>query len=311
MLYLNKEDVSKLVSMDEAIRAVELAFLKHAAGRTVYPPKTQFTLPNAPEKWWGFMPVFVDGMGVACKIVCDYPENRKIGKPTITATIVFADTETGEVKAIIDGTMLTAIRTGALGALAAKHLSREDSKVVGIIGCGVQARTQLEGLTKVRKLEKVKIFDLNGAAMDSFIADMKKLKVPIEKSTATGVLDADIIVAATLSKKPVVFGSKVKPGTHVTSIGAHTQDAREVDEDLIKKAKVVVADSRDAFKSGDLKNYKGESVEIQEVLNGRRIRKSAADITFFKSVGTALQDVAMASLIYNKAKAIGVGKEIA
>jgi ornithine cyclodeaminase/alanine dehydrogenase-like protein (mu-crystallin family) len=309
MLYLNKSDVEKLISMDEAITLVERAFLKHAAGRTVYPPKTQFTLPNQPEKWWGFMPVFVDGMGVACKIVCDYPENKKIGKPTIIATIVFADTETGEVKAIIDGTMLTAVRTGALCALAAKHLSREDSKVIGIIGCGAQARTQLEALTKVRKIEKVKIFDLNAAAMDAFIADMKKLKVPIEKSTADGILDADIVITSTLSKTPVAFAKKIKPGTHITSIGAHTPDARELDEELVKAAKIVI-DSQDAKKSGDLKGYKGDLVEIQEVLNGRKIRKSPTDITIFKSVGTALQDVAMASLVYEKAKRLGVGKEM-
>lgn len=309
MLYLSKSDVERLVSMDEAITMVERAFLKHAAGRTVYPPKTQFTLPNQPEKWWGFMPVFVDGMGVACKIVCDYPENKKIGKPTIIATIVFADTETGEVKAIIDGTMLTAVRTGALCALAAKHLSREDSKVIGIIGCGAQARTQLEALTKVRKIEKVKIFDVNAAAMDAFMADMKKLRVPIEKSTADGILDADIVVTSTLSKTPVAFAKRIKPGTHVTSIGAHTPDARELDDALVKAAKIVI-DSPDAKKSGDLKGYKGELVEIQDVLNGRKIRKSATDITLFKSVGTALQDVAMASLVYEKAKRLGVGKEM-
>jgi ornithine cyclodeaminase/alanine dehydrogenase-like protein (mu-crystallin family) len=309
MLYLNKDDVAKLVSMDDAIGAVELAFLKHAAGRTIYPQKTQFTLPNS-EKWWGFMPVYVDGMGIACKIVCDYPENKKIGKPTIIATIVFADTETGEVKAIIDGSMLTAVRTGALGALGAKQLSREDSKVVGILGCGVQARTQLEGLTKVRKIDTVKIFDPTEAAMDAFIADMKGLGLAIEKSTSEGVLDADIIVAATLSKKPVVIGSKIKPGTHITSIGAHTPDARELDEDVIKKAKCIVADSKDSLKSGDLKGYKGDIIEIQDALNGRKIRKSPEDITIFKSVGTALQDVAMASLVYQKALDKGLGTEI-
>jgi len=309
MIILNKDDVMKLVSMEDAITVVERAFLKHAAGRTVYPPKTQFTLPNQPEKWWGFMPVFVDGMGVACKIVSDYPKNKELGKPTITATLVFCDVDTGEVKAIMDGNYLTAVRTGALGALAAKYLAREDAKTVGIIGCGVQARTQLEGLTKVRKIEKVKISDLNDSAMDAFIEDMKKLKVPIEKSTSDGVLDCDIVVAATLSKKPVVLGNKIRPGTHVTSIGAHTPDARELDDDLMSKARVVI-DSQDAKKSGDLKGYKGELVEVQELIGGRRVRRTQADVTLFKSVGTALQDVAMASLVYEKAKKRGIGKEI-
>ena len=309
MLFLNKTEVAKLVSMEEAIAAVEKAFLKHAAGKTIYPAKSQFTLPGQDSKWWGFMPVYVEGMGVACKAVCDYPENKKHGRPTIISTTMFCDAESGEVKAIIDSTQLTALRTGALCALAAKHMAREDASVVGIIGCGVQARSQMEGLMKVRKLKKVKIYDVNAAAMDTFVSDMTKLGVPIEKSTADGVLDADIVVAATVSKEPVVFYSKLKPGTHVTSVGAHTPDARELDAALVKKAKVVI-DSKDCLRSGDLRDCKGSLTEIQEVIAGKKIRQSAADITLFKSVGTALQDIAMAAMVYEKARKMGIGREI-
>jgi len=309
MLFLNKSDVERLVSMEEAIAAVEKAFLKHAAGKTVYPPKSQFMLPTKEWKWWGFMPAYVEGMGVTCKIVCDYPDNKKIGKPTIIATIVLCDADTGEAKAIIDGTTLTAIRTGALGALAADRLARKDAETVGIIGCGAQAKTQLEGMTKVRKIKKVKIYDLNDTTMDAFITDTKKLGVAIEKSTADGVLDADIVVAATVSKKPVVFYKKIKPGTHVTSIGAHTPDARELDEELVREAKIVI-DSKDVLNSGDLKDYKGSLTEIQDVLVGRKIRTDKKDITLFKSAGTALQDVAMASLVYEKALKMKIGKNI-
>lgn len=308
MLFLNSKDVEGLVSMEEAMAAVEKVFLAHARGKTAYPPKSQFMLPTG-WKWWGFMPAYVEGMGVACKIVCDYPDNKKIGKPTIMATIVLCDTDTGEVKAVIDGTKLTAIRTGALCALAADRLARKDAQTVGIIGCGAQARTQLEGLTKVRKIKRVRVYDVNGSAMDAFIKDMKKLGVTMEKSTADGVLDSDIVVAATVTKKPVVFYKELKPGTHVTSIGAHTPGARELDEEFMKKAKVVV-DMKDVMNSGDMKGYKGVLTEIQDVLAGKRVRANDSEITLFKSTGTALQDVAMASLVYEKAMKRGLGSKI-
>jgi alanine dehydrogenase len=309
MLFLNKKDTEKLVSMDETIEAVENAFLKHSKGKTVYPPKDQFMLPTDEWKWWGFMPVYVEDMGVACKIVCDYPENpKKRNLPSIIATIVLADPETGKVKAIMDGTLLTAVRTGALGAIAAKYLSREDSKTAGIIGCGVQARTQLGGLSKVRKLEKVLISDLSEENMDAFIKDMSFLNLNIEKSNLEGVQECDIIIAATGSSKPVV--TDVKEGTHITSIGAHTPDARELAESLVTKSKIVI-DTPDCFKSGDLKDISKDKVtEIQEVIAGKKVRESSKDITIFKSVGTALQDVAIANMIFEKAKKEGVGQEI-
>jgi len=310
MLFLSKSDVVGLVSMDETIEAVERAFLKHAQGKSVYPPKTQFILPTEEWRWWGFMPCYVEDVGLACKIVSEYPENKKRNRPTIIAIIVLCDAETGEVKAFMDGTYLTAVRTGALGAIAAKYLAGEEAKNVGIIGCGVQASTQLEGLTKVRDIKKVRIFDLNESAMDKFRSEMQeKLRIEIEKSNAEDVLGCDIVVAATFSKTPVVFGKNIKIGTHVTSIGAHTPDARELDDDFLKKTKVVI-DSPDAKKSGDLKEISGELVEIKDVVAGEKVRTDADDITLFKSVGTALQDVAIASLVYEKAKERGIGQEM-
>ena len=310
MLFLSKSDIAGLVSMNEAIDAVEKAFLKHAQGKSVYPPKTQFILPTEEWRWWAFMPCYIEEIGLACKIVSEYPENRKRDRPTIAAIIVLCHAETGEVIAIMDGTYLTAVRTGALGALAARYLAREAAKNVGIIGCGVQARTQLEGLTKVRHIERARIYDLNEPAMDKFSSDMQeKLGIEIEKSNAIDVLDCDIVVTATFSKTPVVFGKNIMRGTHVTSIGAHTPDARELDDSFLKKAKIVI-DSPDARKSGDLKGISGEIIEIKDVVAGKKVRTDADDITLFKSVGTALQDVAIASLAYDKAKQRGIGTEI-
>jgi alanine dehydrogenase len=310
MLLLSKEDVANLVTMEDTIGVVEKAFLAHAQGKTVYPPKDQFILPNDESRWWGFMPVYVEGMGVACKMVCDYHKNSEKGLPTIMGTILLADPDTGQMKAIMDGTYLTAVRTGASGGVAAKYLSREDSKTVGIIGCGVQARTQLEALTKVRSIEKAKIFDLKEENMERFIKDMSFLGIEIEKSDSEGVHDADIVVAATASAKPVVFGKHIKPGTHVTSIGAHTPEAGELDKELISQAKVVI-DSKDCMKSGDIIGYDGELTEVQDVISGsKKIRTSDEDITLFKSVGTALQDVAAANLVFKKAMEKGIGKEV-
>lgn len=307
MLFLNKADVAHLATMKDAIPAVEKAFLKHAKGKTVYPPKSQFNLPTKEWKWWGFMPVYVEDMGVACKVVSDYPENKRQGRPTITATTVLCDVETGEVKAIMDSTQLTAIRTGALCAIAAKKMARGDSKTVGIIGCGVQARSQLEGLSQVFKIEKAKIYDVNELAMADFVYDMGKLDIRIERSDPRGVQDADIVVASTVSKTPVVLGAEIKPGTHVTSIGAHTMDARELDDAFMKAAKIAI-DSQDAMKSGDFKGYTERPIEIKEVIAGAKVRQKKEDITLFKSVGTALQDVAMANLVYEKARKACIGQ---
>ncbi|MFO7837006.1 MAG: ornithine cyclodeaminase family protein [Candidatus Thorarchaeota archaeon] len=300
MILLKNEDITELVTMEECIAAVEQAFLKDAEGKTVYPSKSQFMLPTDEWRWWAFMPVYVEGMGVACKAVCDYPQNKKRGKPTIIGTILLADSETGEIQAIMDGTRLTALRTGALGAVAAKYLSRKDAVTVGIVGCGIQARKQLEGLTNVRPITRAKIFDLNSDAMDKFKDDMAYLGIEIETSDAEQVQNADIVVAATPSKEPVINGNLIGPGTHVTSIGAHTPDAREVDDNLIHKSKIVI-DSADAKKSGDIKDYHGDPIKIKDVLTGTDVRTAEDDITFFKSVGTALQDVAAASLAYEKA----------
>lgn len=310
MIYLGREDLEGLVSMGEVMDEVEKAFLKHKEKKTVYPPKDQFTLPNDADRWWGFMPVYVEGMGVACKIVCDYVNNPKEGRPCIIATIVFADENTGEVKAVMEGNYLTAMRTGAVGGIAANYLSREDSKVAGIIGCGIQARTQLEALSLVRELREVRIYDQREDAMDAFMKDMSSLGIKIVKSGLKELHDADIIIAATASKEAVVHAKDLKAGTHVTSIGAHTPDARELEEGIVESAKVVI-DSKDCMKSGDLKDYEGELSEIQEVIGGESIRKGPTDITLFKSVGTALQDVAIASLVYRKAIEKGKGKKLA
>ncbi len=299
MEFISEREIRENISMEDVIGVVEKAFLAYAHGKVVYPPKTQFLIPGNEWRWWGFMPAYVDGMGLSCKIVSDYPENKSRGKQTITATLILCDESDGHVKAIMDANYLTALRTGALCAIAARLLSREDSTTVGIIGCGTQARTQLEGLSLVRPLSHVLIYDPKEEAMDKFIADMSHLGLPIEKSTKYGVLDADIIIAATVSKTPVVFGDKLRPGAHITSIGAHTPDSRELDDDVINKAKVVI-DSKDALKSGDLKNYKGGITEIKDVISGKRVRTNKNDITLFKSVGTAIQDVAIASLVYKR-----------
>lgn len=314
MFLINQSDLRSLVKMEDAIDAVEKAFGKYGQGDSILPEKTQFVLPTKEWKWWAFMPCYVGG-NLGAKIVSDYPGNTS--RPTIQAVMLLCEGSNGSVKAMMDATYLTAIRTGALGAIAAKYLSRKDSEVVGMIGCGTQARTQLEGVSKVRELKKVFIHDVTEASAEKFIADMQKLKLPIEKVTAEKIaMDSDIIVTATTSKMPVLEGRLVPEGSHITSIGAHTPDARELDYELIKKAKIVI-DSLDALKSGDLKNpledallKRKDITEIKDVIMGKKVREKIEDITLFKSVGTAIQDVAIATLAYQKARETGKGVEI-
>ncbi|MBN2517823.1 MAG: ornithine cyclodeaminase family protein [Candidatus Altiarchaeota archaeon] len=318
MLLIKKSELQGLLSMEEAINAVEEAFKKHAIGKSVCPSKIQFVLPGQLWKWWAFMPCYIEGIGMGVKVVSDYPSEKTPKKPTISATSVLCDESSGDIKAVMDGAYLTALRTGAIGGIAAKYLSRKDSEVVGLIGCGVQGRMQLEGVKQVREIKRVLVSDVNKASIASFKKDMEaRLKVSIEETSVQELAkNSDIIITATSSRAPVLLGEWVGNGTHITSVGAHTSDARELDYHLIKKSKVVI-DSQDALKSGDLKNpledffiKADELTEIKDVINGKRIRKDIDDITLFKTVGTALQDVAVSALAYKKAKATGLGTEI-
>ena len=323
-LILSRRMLEGLVNMAEAIRVVEEAFKMHGLGKTVMPQRTVIQV-NSGRLWFSTMPAYVDGWKtLTVKAVSSRPENRKIGLPTIQALIVYLDSETGTPLALMEAGYLTGIRTGAVGGVAAKYLARPNIEVVGVLGSGEQAWRQLEALTRIRRaIRKVKVFSPNPKHRAEF-AEKASASFGLEASAVNSAEEAvkgsDIILAATSSREPVVLSGWVEDGAHITSVGAHMRDAREIDGETVAKAKVVV-DSREAClqEAGDLlipmaEGLIGENhiyAELGEIVAGLKPgRTSDSEITLFKSVGLAIQDAAVAKLAYEKAKQAGVGFEV-
>jgi alanine dehydrogenase len=325
VLILSRKDVERLLDMGELISLVEKVFLQSYRGETVCPKRTIINV----EKHNGFMyymPAYLDeSESLAVKIVSQYDENPgRHGLPTIMASILLNDSQTGKPLALMEGAYITALRTGAASGVAAKYLAREDSNIVGVIGTGVQARTQVWAMSKVlKKMVSVKAYDLFPERVDAFAKDVSEkygLRAGAVRSSRECVEGSDVLVVATTSKTPVFDGNWLKRGTHVSSIGVSGIDGRELDDATVKNAKIVV-DTREGALSetGDLivpiKNgtLREDSIyaELFEIVGGTKPgRTSDAEITCWKAVGLAIEDAAVARLVYDKAVKEGIGKEV-
>lgn len=316
--------MESLLTMEDAIKAVEKAFKHFSLGDAQMPVRSSVTI----EKHGGqllTMPAYVGGRldALGTKLVTVYPENPSRFKlPTIIGTMTLNDANNGALLAIMDGTHLTAMRTGAASGVATKYLSREDSTVVGVFGAGAQARTQLMGVCHVRKITEAKVYSPYPEELESYAKEMSaklRVKVTPVKGPREAVAESDIIITATTSKTPVFDAHWLKAGSHINGIGSHTPDARELDETTIMKSKVIV-DSREAAlkEAGDiiipLKAGQIEAshihAEIGEVIAGRKPGRESNEITVFKSVGLAVQDVSTAVTVYQKALERKVGTNI-
>jgi ornithine cyclodeaminase/alanine dehydrogenase len=322
VLILSRSDLEKILTMKDVIEYVEMAFLELQRGTAILPMRATITLSEK-HGWIGVMPAYLGRMGsLSTKIVTVFEKNLEKNMPTIMATIILNDSETGAPLAIMDGTLITAMRTGAVCGVATKYLARKDSKNVGIFGAGVQARTQLMAMCAVREIRKALVHDVVKERAESFASEMSKiLKIPVEACEPRDlVAQSDIIVTATTSKTPVFDGSWVKPGTHLNLIGSFKPDVREVDEEVIKKAKIVVDQKSAALEeAGDIIiplkagiiTEKDIYAELGELAAGLKPgRTSDFEITLFKSVGLGIQDCAAAWLAYMRAKEKGVGMEV-
>lgn len=323
VLVLKRKDLEEILSMKEVIDAVEKAFLEFFNGTAKVPLRTIIDV----EKHEGtmlYMPCYLEGNdALAIKIVSVYEKNLKKGLPTIFATVLVNDPETGKPLAIMEGGYLTAMRTGATSGVATKYLARKDSKVVGIIGAGVQARTQLWAVCEVRHIEKALVYDVDVKRAKVFAEEMsKKLGIDIEvaKSSEEVAKNSDVLVLATTAKEPVINGEWIKEGTHITSIGWVGPKGRELDSKTVKKSKLIV-DSKEAVlsESGDIIIPIREGIidknhiyaELGEIVSGiKKGRVSDEEITLFKSVGLAIEDAITAKLAYEKALEKGIGIEI-
>lgn len=321
-LILNKADVASLLEMKDCMTIVEQAFAELSDGTAVLPLRIGITPPDGVSL---YMPAYLKKMeALACKVVTVYKNNpSKHDLPTTIGKVLLQDPTTGDVVCIMNGGYLTAVRTGAASGVATKYLARKDKgQVAGVLGAGVQARMQLWAVCEARDISKALVYDISDAAVDSFIAEMsKKLNIEIIKATtAEGLLKADIICTATSSPTPLFDGKLVREGTHINGIGSHSPAARELDSAIVMRSKFV-GDSREAcFKeAGDIMIplVTGEILEshfyaeLGDIVTGKKVgRENDKEITLFKSNGLAIQDVAAAKLVYDKAVAKGIGIQV-
>ena len=321
VLWLTEEEVRSLLTIDEAIAAVERAFLDHGMGRTQMPPKSYLYLPvhNGDLRT---MPAYLEGQDLAgVKIVNVHPDNPQIGLPSVMALLILNSPRTGEPLAVMGATYITSIRTGAAGAIAARHLARRDSHVVGIIGARAQARTQLQALSRHFQVEQVIVFDSFEDRARAFKEDVLGF-MECDCIAVAGPEEAcscDILVTTTPSRHPVVRDEWIRPGTHINAIGADAAGKQELESILLKRAKIVVDDIAQATHSGEVNVPLSEGVlreddiygHIGEILADKKSgRTSVKEITIFDSTGLGIQDVAAGHAVYEKALKFGVGRRM-
>lgn len=312
VLVLGSHEVVQLLSIDEALKAVERALVLEVQGATVMPPKLYLNLPQH-EGDFRAMPAYIDGVA-GLKWVSVYPNNCRYNSPSVMATIILCDANTGCPLAIVDGTHITNVRTGAAGGVAVKYLARRDSSVIGFIGAGVQAKTQLMAISEVLpRIEEVKVFDQQKDASRKYANEMEaKLDLNIRPVEAIEeATQADIVVTTTPSREPIVKGQYIRPGTHINAIGADAKGKQELESNLLKKAKIIVDNIEQATHSGEINVPLSEGVIKVEDIYGtlgeavaktKKGRENDEEITIFDSTGVAILDIICAKLVYEKAK---------
>jgi alanine dehydrogenase len=291
---LDATAVSDLLRMEEVIPTMERALADFSSGTVVQPVRTM--LPVAEHGGFlGLMPAYT-GSALGTKLVAFYPRNTDV--PTHHATILLFKPETGEPLVTMDGRLITEVRTAAVSAVATDHLARSDASVLAIIGSGVQARSHLEALRLVRELREVRVWSPHRAQ-----AFAEEHSVVAAASAEEAVQGADVVVTVTTSPRPVLLGKWLSPGAHVNAVGAPRPDWRELDDEVLHRSRVYV-DSREAAlkESGDVLAAREVFAEIGQVAAGTKPgRRSAEEVTLFKSLGLAVEDVATAELVYRKA----------
>jgi ornithine cyclodeaminase/alanine dehydrogenase-like protein (mu-crystallin family) len=307
MLVLTRADVEELLDLDELMGALARAHEELSSGAVSMPPRIAALTGNG---LLGAMPAHLPSAGLGCKLVTLFPDNTD--RPTHQAAIVLFDPENGSPIALMDGTYITATRTATAAALAARLLARADAKILAIIGTGVQARTHLRAFAPVRDWAEIRIAgrDLEKAA--ALAAEFGARASTFEDA----VRGADVVAAATHSAEPVVRAEWVAPGTHVSSVG-YNAPGSELDPELVRAATIVVESRDSSFApppggAPELSEVDPASVaELGELVSGsRRGRATAVEITLYKSVGVAVQDLAAAALVLAAAREREVGLEI-
>ncbi|RKU35846.1 ornithine cyclodeaminase [Candidatus Poribacteria bacterium] len=313
MRILSAADVRDALPMSQAIEAMRYAYAQLSAGKAIAPPRQHISTDKGVTL---IMPAYLpERSDFGIKVVSVYDDNPSLKLPRITATVLVLDPATGVPKAFMDGASLTAIRTGAGGGVAADLLARQDAKTVGLFGAGVQARAQLQAVRAVRDITCVNLISRTQTSAQQLATEISEWtdapKVNLVSTPQQVVENADIVLCATTSATPLFDGHALQSGTHITAVGTFVPEKREVDTTTIRRADRIVVDSREACleEAGDLIIPNAEiDAEIGEIVNGDKPgRQSDDEITFFKSVGVAVQDAVAGATVLAAAEAKGLG----
>jgi alanine dehydrogenase len=320
-LLLSESDVRAVLPMPDLIACMERALASHAAGRAAQPVRTVLEV-GADRNYFGLMPAALqEPYAMGAKLVTVFHRNHDRGLPSHLATIVLLDPETGALTAVMDGRFITEARTAAVSAVSVKYLARADATVLGILGSGVQARSHLEAIRHVRQLSEVRVWSPTPAHRDAFAIEMTaRTGRPVRAVTspADAARDADLIVLATSSPAAVLAGHDVRAGTHIAAVGACRPDQREMDGAVVARARLFVDSRAAAMKeAGDILLAIGEGAitadhiagELGDLPLGRLAGRTSDDeVTLFKSLGMAIEDVAAAQLVLERATIQGRGQ---
>lgn len=312
-LILTQSEVRAVLPMERAVEAVEQAFAAHGRGETLMPAKVYLDLSRYDGDFRA-MPSYVNGSAGVKWVNC-HPENAgRHGLPTVIGMYILSDPDSGAPLAVMDATYLTAARTGAAAAVASKYLARGDSKRVGFIGCGVQAHTALAALRVVFEGLAVVAHDRNRESAERFATEAGGRQAAAEEAAG-----CDIVCTLTPSRKPVVERAWIRPGTHINALGADGPGKQELDARILRSAKVVIDDLHQATGGGEINVALGRGefevsdlhASLGEIVAGLAPgREGDAEITVFDSTGLAIQDVAVARIVYEEATVRELGRRV-
>lgn len=320
---LSSKQIRAAVSMKDIVEAMKLAFVELSTGSPEMPIRSHISIAE-PEGTALFMPSYMKHSGmIGIKTVTLFGGNRNNNLPYIQGMVSLFDGNNGTPRAVLDGTTITSLRTGAASGLATSLLSRKDSTICAVFGAGVQGRTQLEAVCAVRDIKKAIVYDVLPAAAESFAREMGDefgIEIVVAKSSQEAVRDADIICCATIAEKPIFDNQDLPAGVHINAVGSYKPHVQEVPEKMILRSRLYVDHRESALEeTGDLIIPIAKGVftkehivaEIGEVAAGKAPgRSSNSEITFFKTVGVAVQDLAAATVILKRAEELDIGSMV-
>jgi len=311
ILYLNRTEVERLLDVDALLDALAAALVSFSSGTTSVPPRVAARVPD--RGLLGAMVGYVPGAGLELKLVSVFPKNHERGLPSHQALIALFDEENGTPLAVMDGTYITAIRTGGAAAVAARALAREDASVLAILGAGVQGHSHLETFSRVRDFTEIRVVSRDAAKAAALAARHPRARVA--RSFEVAVRGADVVACCTDAREPVIRREWLKPGAHVSSVGGSF--GPEIDADTLADGRVFVewrgaATNAPPAGAWELQGFDADRLtEVGEVLSGVRPgRRTPNDLTVYKSTGHAVEDVAAARLVFDRARIAGAGTQL-